>query len=285
MDWIESIECALEYMESHITEELTMEQIANEAAMSTFYFQKGFSMLCGITLGEYIRNRRLTLAGSEVVSTNQRIIDIGMKYGYDSPDAFTKAFSRFHGITPSRARRGDAVIKAYPPLHIYLTLKGGYLMEYKVVDKESFKVMGAVKRFGYDEAKREIPKFWDTFYEEGKDEKVCGMLGISFEEETKDNAFDYAIADFYKEGSPVPEGFEVRRIPALTWVVFPKRGPMPQSLQSLNEEIYSQWLPTCKDYKVAAGYNVELYDDASQYEMGTKDPNYYFEIWIPVEPK
>lgn len=101
MEWIEGISEATNYIEDNIAEELTIVNIAKRAFVSPFYFQKGFAMLCGFTVGDYIRRRRLTLAGSELVSTDEKIIDIALKYGYDSPDSFTKAFTRFHGVTPT----------------------------------------------------------------------------------------------------------------------------------------------------------------------------------------
>ena len=101
MEWTECISKAISYIEDNITEELTIEDIADQAMISPFYFQKGFAMLCGFTVGEYIKKRRLTLAGSELVSTDWKIIDIALRYGYDSPDSFTKAFTRFHGATPT----------------------------------------------------------------------------------------------------------------------------------------------------------------------------------------
>ena len=105
MEWIESIREAISYIEENITEDLSVNEIADKVNISPFYFQKGFAMLCGYSLSEYIRRRKLTLAGSEVSSTNEKIIDIAIKYGYDSPDSFTKAFIRFHGVTPSAVRK------------------------------------------------------------------------------------------------------------------------------------------------------------------------------------
>ena len=109
MGWIESVGDAIRYIEDHITEDLTMEEIAEQAYLSPYYFLKGFSMLCGFTVGDYIRQRRLTLAGSELASSDARVIDIAVKYGYDSPDSFTKAFTRFHGVTPSVAKKDGAL--------------------------------------------------------------------------------------------------------------------------------------------------------------------------------
>ena len=105
MDWVTSIHQAIQYIEEHIREELTIREIAQQAALSPFYFQKGFAMLCGMTVGDYIRQRRLSAAGLEVLTTDRKIIDIALEFGYDSPDSFTKAFVRFHGLTCRTAKR------------------------------------------------------------------------------------------------------------------------------------------------------------------------------------
>ncbi len=144
MNWSESISRAITYIENNLTEELTVEEIARHAYLSPFYFQRGFSIICGYSVSEYIRNRRLSLAGYELFHTNHKIIDIALKYGYESPDSFTKAFTRFHGATPTEVRSGTK-IKEFLPLQVNLLLKGGYVMEYKLEEKESFKVVGLKK--------------------------------------------------------------------------------------------------------------------------------------------
>ena len=146
MEWSESISRAINYIENHITEELTITDIAKQAMISPYYFQKGFSMLCGFTVGEYIKKRRLTFAGSELVSTNRKIIDIALEYGYDSPDSFTKAFLRFHGATPTAIRKGEAMVKSFAPLKIKFILTGGYTMDYKIVKKAPFTVIGGKRK-------------------------------------------------------------------------------------------------------------------------------------------
>ena len=118
MESIVGIKNALDYIEAHITEKMDYEQIAREAMLSNYYFQRVFGILCGYTLGEYIRCRRLTLAGEELSSQKVRVIDAALKYGYDSPDSFAKAFYKFHGITPSAARELGAILHALPPLSI-----------------------------------------------------------------------------------------------------------------------------------------------------------------------
>lgn len=285
MEWTECISKAISFIEDNINDELTIESIARQALVSPFYFQKGFAMLCGFTVGEYIRCRRLALAGSELVSTNTKIIDIALKYGYDSPDSFTKAFSRFHGVTPTAVRKGEAMIKSFAPLKIKLTLEGGYTMDYKVVKKDQFTIIGLSKVFAYEEAVIEIPKLWAEYFQTGKSDAVCGMYGVNIDESMSGNEFEYLIADNYDPIREIPEGFVTRIIPAYTWAVFACKGPMPQTIQDVNRKIFSEWLPSCKDYEIAAGYNIEMYSDPAEYEKGVQDEKYYCEIWIPVKQK
>lgn len=283
MDWTESISKAISYIEDNITGELTIEDIAKQAMISPFYFQKGFTMLCGFTVGEYIRMRRLTLAGGELITADRKIIDIALDYGYDSPDSFTKAFTRFHGSPPSSVRREGAMIKNFAPLKIKLTLEGGYMMDYKIVKKDAFTVVGMSKVFRYEDAAAAVPGMWAEYYRTGKQELVCSAYGVSIDKEMGGNAFEYLIADNYNPAMEIPVGFVTRTIPAHTWAVFACRGAASRSLQSTHEKIFSEWLPGCRDYEIAAGYNIEMYSDPAAYESGVEDENYYCEIWIPVK--
>lgn len=285
MEWIKSISEAITYIEDNLTNELSIEKISDCTLISPFYFQKGFSMLCGLTVSDYIRQRRLSLAGSDLVSTDEKIIDIALKYGYDSPDSFTKAFTRFHGITPTAARKDGALIKSFAPLKISFSLKGGFTMDYKIVEKDAFTVLGVSQKFRYEHAKTEIPKFWAEHYRTGKGATVCGMYGINIDESMGGKEFEYLIADDYNGESEVPEGFVAKTIPAFTWAVFPCAGTMPNAMQAVNQRIFSEWLPNCRDYEFAAGYNIEMYNDPADYPNGVKDENYYSEIWIPIKKK
>ncbi|WP_090093391.1 AraC family transcriptional regulator [Clostridium uliginosum] len=285
MEWIEGIGEAISYIEENITEEITIKNIAKKTFMSPFYFQKGFAMLCGFTVGEYIRQRRLTLAGSELVSSDEKIIDIALKYGYASPDSFTKAFTRFHGVTPTAVRKDGAMIKSFAPLKIKFLLEGGYIMDYKIVKKDSFTIMGVSKVFKYDSATTEIPQFWTEHYQTEKGEFVCGMYGVCIDESMGSDEFEYLIADNYNPSIEIPNGFVTKIIPKHTWAVFGCKGAMPKSLQDANKKIFSEWLPNCKDYEIAAGYNIEMYTNVADYPQGIQDENYYSEIWIPVKKK
>lgn len=285
MDWMAAICEAVEYIENHITDDITVEDIADKVYISPFYFQKGFSLLCGFTISEYIRNRRLSMAGNELATSQKKVIDIALKYGYDSPDSFTKAFTRFHGITPSMVQKNKSFLKTFAPLKIKLSMEGGYIMDYKIVKKNKFTVLGASKTFSYENAMKSIPEFWNTHFATGKGQYVCGMFGINIDEKMGHDTFEYLIADVYNPANDVPEGFVTKTIPAFTWAIFPCIGAMPDTLQNVNVKIFSEWLPALRDYEFAAGYCIEMYDQPSKYPKGTFDENYYCEIWVPVKEK
>ncbi len=285
MEWTECISKAIGYIEDNITETLTIQDIAQQVAVSPFYFQKGFAMLCGFTVGEYIKKRRLTLAGSELVATDRKIIDIALKYGYDSPDSFAKAFTRFHNATPASVRKGEVMIKSFASLKIKLTLEGGYTMDYKIVDKDAFTIIGIAKVLKYEDAMKTVPQLWTEFHQTGKSELICSMYGVNIDESMGGNEFEYLIADNYNPAMDIPDGFVTKVIPKFTWAVFACKGPMPQVMQDVNKKIFSEWLPGFQEYEIAAGYNIEMYNDPAAYPQGTQDENYYSEVWIPVRKK
>lgn len=285
MRWTECISDAIHYIENNITEEITIADIAKQVHISPFYFQKGFAMLCDFTVSDYIRCRRLALAGSELVATDAKIIDIAFKYGYDSSDSFTKAFTRFHGCTPTAVRKVGASIKSFAPLSIKFVLEGGYSMDYKIVEKDAFTVVGLQRTFKYEEAMQEVPKLWGEFHQMTQSKAICPMYGINTDEAMTGNEFEYLIADNYDASMDIPDGFVTKGIPKFTWAVFTCKGAMPQVMQDVNKKIYSEWLPNCKDYEIAAGYCIEMYGDPNKYAKGTQDENYYSEMWIPVKKK
>lgn len=273
--WAEGIQSAVDYIEENLTEELDIEDIAAKAYVSPFHFQRIFSVLCGMTVGDYIRCRRLTLAAQELSSSDIKVIDAAVKYGYDSPDSFARAFTKFHGISPSAAKERGASLKAFAPLRIKLTLEGGNFMEYRIVEKASFTVVGVSRSFNSDTSYREIPKFWQEHITSGGNRKICGQFGICLDGDGKN--FDYLIADIYKPWEEVPEGCITRVIPEGTWAVFPCRGALPKALQDVNTQIWSEWLPNCRDYKLGGNYDIEMYTKPAD------DPkDNYCEIWVPV---
>ena len=285
MDWVESIHRAIQYIEAHLREDLSICTVAQQAALSPYYFQKGFTMLCGMTVGEYIRQRRLSAAGLEVLMTDRKIIDIALEFGYDAPDSFTKAFARFHGVTPAALRKSGSAVRSFAPLRIKVTLEVGQNMDCRIQKKEAFTVLCRAKTFRYEEGAEQVPRFWAEHFRTGGGETVHGMYGINLDESMGGSEFEYLIADNYDPVKEIPAGFITRTIPAYTWAVFPCTGKMPQALMELNRQIFSQWLPVNTDYRIAAGINVEMYSDASRFENGVQDQDYYCEVWLPVEKK
>lgn len=188
MDYATGLQRALEYIERHLEDELELSKIAENAACSPFYFQRIFGLLCGMTLGEYIRNRRLAIAGSELSKTDSKVIDVAFKYGYDSPESFTRAFTKFHGVTPSQVKKGGCVLRSFSPLSVNLILKGGISMNYKIVKKEAFYVLEKVSRHSVndEENRKSIPAFWTQCHRDGT---VCSLA-----RETKE---DYVLGICY----------------------------------------------------------------------------------------
>ena len=268
--WTEGIQNAIQYIEANLTEELNINDIAEKAYVSAFYFQKIFGVLCGLTVGEYIRQRRLSLAGEELTAEDVRVIDVAVKYGYDSQDSFSRAFTKFHGITPSAAKEKGAKLKTFAPIHIKLSLEGGSMLEYRIVEKAAFTIMGKSRSFDTETSYVEIPKYWQEHYAMGGGEMIKGVFGACVDSDGKN--FDYFIADLYFPCIDVPKECTTHTFPAGIWVVFPYSGECPKSLQDVNTKIWSEWLPNCKEYKLSGNYSIEFYESP---ENG--------EIWVPVE--
>jgi AraC family transcriptional regulator len=291
MDWITGFQKAIDYVEDNLTEDLDYTDIAGRAFVSGFYFQRAFSIMCGYTLGEYIRSRRLSLAGSELSSGGCRVIDVALKYGYDSPDSFTKAFTRFHGITPSAARMPGANLKAFSRLTIKVILEGGSMLDYRIEKKQAFRVIGKSQIFNFSSEfiRDDIPAYWDRCHRDGTVDTLYGIsresadsgvvFGICFSEEPSGSKeFPYCIAARY-EGGAVPDGYIVKDIEAHTWAVFRCVGAMPRAIQELWSRIYSEFLPT-SGYTPAEDMDFEAY-----YEGDMDDAGYISEVWIPVVKK
>lgn len=291
MNWITAIQRAIDYTEEHLTEETDYEAIARAAASSVFHFQRIFSILCGYTLGDYIRMRRLSLAADELRRTDLKIIDIALKYGYDSPESFSRAFTRFHGVTPSQARRGESV-KIFSRLSVKLILTGGNVMNYKIVKRDPFKVV-CKKRFiskpQGNIATDDISAFWKECGADGTLTKLPefasfdnlhGILGICFTEEMANNGFPYGIGAEYNGKAPLDKGLDIVEIPAHTFAVFECRGPMPNAFRETYTKICTEFFPQNDLYEYGNGIELEVYPSAD-----VNDPNYYCEIWIAVNEK
>lgn len=273
--WIEEFQASIDFIERNLTDEPDIETIAAKAALSPFYYQRIFGALCGMTVGEYIRARRMTLAAQELNGRDVKVIDVAVRYGYDSPDSFAKAFQKFHGITPSQAREKGALLRSFAPMHIKVTMEGGTMLDYKIVEKAQFTVVGVKRRFNDETSYQEVPKFWDEWMAQGENRPVMGAFGVCSEMNGKD--FEYWIADLYMPWGDIPEGCETLVIPGGLWAVFGCKGPLPDNFQKLNTQIWTEWLPSLKGYKLAGNYNLEVYSEPAENPADTV--NY---IWIPL---
>ena len=270
--WIEGFQESIDFMEANLTENLDIEVIAGKAALSPFYYQRIFGALCGMTVGEYIRARRMTLAAQELNRKDIKVIDVAVKYGYDSPDSFAKAFQKFHGITPSQAREPGAPLRSFAPMHIKITMEGGSMMDYRIVEKAQFTIVGVKRRFNSDTSYQEVPKFWDEWMAQGDKRPIMGTFGLCLDMEGKE--FDYWIADLYFPWEDVPEGCETRVIPASLWAQFPCT---LKTLQETNTKIWSEWLPALQGYELVGEYDIEVYLAP---ESGSNEVRTF--IWVPL---
>ena len=289
MDWITGIQNAINYIEEHLTEEIDYEIVAKEVACSSFYLQRIFSILCGMTLGDYIRNRRLTLAGNELSAADDKVIDIALKYGYESPESFTRAFSRFHGVTPSEAKKDGSKLKSFSRLSVKITLSGGNIMDYKIIEKEAFDIIEKVEAHTVvdSENAKTIPDFWTRSHNDGTVKKLLDtttdrtyIFGVCYGN-LPENAktFDYSIAAKCNENTVVPEGFRKNTIPARTWAIFECKGAMPNAMQDMWHKIVSEFFPT-SGYQPTYEMDIKAYTEGN---MGSSD--YRSEIWVPVIKK
>lgn len=282
MEWTTILNESIDYMEKHLQDDISADEVADTVAVSSFYYQRAFKMLTGYTVAEYIRNRRLTLAGIELASKGAKVIDVSLKYGYETPESFAKAFQRFHNMTPIQAKTKGHLLKMFKPLTVKIIVEGGNKMECVIEKKEAFKVMEVKETFTYETGYKEIPEFCNetmATYCQGGKPKLWGMYGISVEGKAGSGVFDYYIADQYEESKKIEE-FEVLTISSYTWAVFTAIGALPTALQNMNTKIYSEWLPSNSKYEIAAGIAVEMY-----HEGDIKAADYKSEIWIPVKEK
>ncbi|MBQ6478530.1 MAG: AraC family transcriptional regulator [Erysipelotrichaceae bacterium] len=275
MDWIKTINHAIAYMEDHLNEQITLKDIAGNVNLSVFHFHRAFSLLTGMSPGEYLRKRRLSQAGAELANGNVKVIDVALKYGYETPESFTKAFTRFHGVSPMQVKKGSP-IRFMSRYTVRITIEGGQIMEYKIEKWEAMDLLVHAKDFHAETSEKQIPLFWDEYYANEEYRKIPGYLGVCAQQKTDSDVFRYGIGCNALDVEGIPEGFEIIHIPEYTWAIFKCVGPSPEAIQNMWERIYKEWLPTA-EYKMIPDYDIENYlpgDPSAQ--------NYVSEICIPV---
>ncbi|MCI9653052.1 MAG: AraC family transcriptional regulator [Acholeplasmatales bacterium] len=291
MEWVTCIKETIRFIEEHLTEKFTIDDVAKHVALSSLYLQRGFQIITGFSLGEYIRNRRLYEAGKEILATDDKMIDISYKYGYETPESFSKAFLRFHGYSPLACRKKHKDLHTFHRIQIEINVKGGNDMDFKFEELDTFKVIGLSRDISFEASYTDIPSFWNEFCQSissGSKEMLkeailnhcIGELGICFGEIGNTKTFKYMIGGFYDKG-PVPKDLEVVEIPKNLWVKFKSVGAMPNAIQELNTRIFKEWLPGNKDYEIAAEYNIEWYSR----DKNMNSSEYISEIWLPIKRK
>ncbi len=290
MDSLSSMNNALAYIEEHLTDDIDCSKLSKLSYCSEYHFKRIFSFLAGISLSEYIRRRRLTLAALDLKDSNLRIIDIAVKYGYSSADSFSRAFHSIHGVLPSNARSENQKVKAYPRMTFQLSIKGGFEMNYRIVEKEPFKLVGFKKRVPivFNGVNPEIAKMYQLLTSEViKDLKALshmepsGIISAStnFSEgrmEEKGELDHYIGVATTRDDIAK---FDILKIEAATWAVFESIGPFPETLQDVWGRIYSEWFPS-SGYEAIEGPEI-LWNESKD----TSDSKYRSEIWIPVKKK
>lgn len=295
MDWLEKMNGAISYIEDHLTSEVSYEEAARIAACSTYHFQRMFSFITEVPLSEYIRRRRLTLAAFELQNNPCKIIDLALKYGYDSPNSFTRAFQNLHGVTPTLARHAGVQLKAYPRMSFLIFIKGDIEMNYRIEEKGAFKVFGVETVVEQTNSNNEqIPQFW---YECNRNGTINRLSSIEGTEEknglvkinsvlcyrnTGENTFPYMIGIIdFKGTAKVPEDLTTIQMNPCTWAIFKSEEHTlentSEKIQAVWKRIFSEWFPT-SGYEHAGSGEMEL-----TYEK--PEGKYYSEVWIPVVKK
>lgn len=283
MEWIERLNKAMNYIEEHITEEIDYEQVAKVACCSTYHFQRMFAYMANVPLSEYIRRRRMSLAAVDLQNGSEKIIDIALKYGYNSPTAFNRAFQSIHGVAPSFVKENTIPLRAFTPISFKISIKGAEEMIYRIEKKDEFRIVGVAQPLHKEIEKNFeiVPQMWQKVAMDGTVQKLAammdtppaGILGVSVCNSLED--WRYFIAVSSKKA--IDGTLEEYMIEPFTWAIFSGEGQCPQAIQELEKRIVTEWLPT-SGYEYDNGPDVEVYLN--------EDPmNAKFEVWIPVKKK
>jgi len=282
MDWLSKMNDALSYMEDNLDSDISYEKAAQLAALSQYHFQRLFSYIAGVPLAEYIRRRRLTKAALDL-HNGDKVLDTALRYGYESPTSFNRAFKALHGITPSGAQKAGASLKAYPRISFQITIKGVTEMDYRIVEKEAIRIVGVRTYLSADMETnfKNITPFWEQTVENGGTKQIAGLinaepsglLGVSVVTEPTDEGHYYICAATDK---PVPTGMYEAIIPRHTWAIFPGSGN-PSNIKELFRRIHTEWAPI-SGYEWDDMIEIEVYLDDDPVDMK-------FEVWMPVVKK
>ena len=256
MEWTESLTKAIEYMETHMLEPIETAEIARAAKIPSLYLQKGFKIMTGYTLGEYVRYRRLYLAAVDLLTNGDKVIDLALRYGYETPESFTKAFTRFHGISPVQLKKNTQKVRSFHPLKVKVSIEGGENLPCTIEEMEAFRLIGMPFRCPIEQSFELIPKFWNDFKKQAIDNTNIGEYGVCIDEENGSRECLYLIAGRFLE-KEIPKGMMVYEVPKMMWAKFPCIGPMPGAMQAVYMSIFGEWFSGYPRYEMAMNINLE----------------------------
>ena len=270
------IEKTVDVIETNLdNQNLNIIFLSNKLFISPFYLQRIFYSLVGKTIGTYIRERRLTEAGTDI-KKGERVIDVAIKYGYESQESFTRAFKKFHGVNPGVAKKG-VIISCLPAINIKNLKQGEINMDIKIEKENAFSVIVKTKMFNEETSFENVPKFWDEYYELGHQNVVPPMLGICLNN-TKSLEFEYGIGSLKEYCNEIPNDFKEIKIPEDLWGKFYTKGKMPTAIQELWKEVI-EWVQN-SEYEIAANYDFECYSEGD-----TNRDDYVSGIWVALKLK
>ena len=274
-----SFDKMISYIEEQLTEEIDYNKLGEIVGYSPCHLQRLFLMLTNIPISEYIRHRRLSCSAYDLLDGKNSVTDVALKYQYSSPTAFNRAFKAFHGVTPKEIKKGEHFVKAYPPMHLKLSIKGATSLSYRLVTTEEFRVIGKKLQTTMENGQsyQELPAFWQSI-RQTKDipnllsmmnSQPFGLLGVSnYNPNLDENIFDYYIG--VSSSLELQDGYEELVIPKTTWATFPHPLDSPEKMQEFQQKIVMDWLPS-SGYEFAVGPDLEVYGQDNTVEM-----------WIPV---
>ena len=296
MEWIAAMQQAITYMEEHLMKEINYEDVAKHVHTSSYEFHRAFSFLTGMTANSYIRNRKLSLAGREIVETDTKITDIALKYGYETPESFTKAFTRFHGIAPKFAREESAKLVLFNPIVIKLTVEGGKSMDYRIVQTKEQKFIALVRSFRNeiinDEENHDIPDFWGECHDKNLVEPIRNLrpegkrdlYGLCSPTQAGENTFEYGIGVLIDEETMDFDATEMEKAGYRIWDVKPGTYVVFDCIGDDGNCISDTWTKFYKEFLPQMGYESETETDYEIYlEKGRT--GLFCELWIPVRRK
>lgn len=282
MDWMEKMNMAISHIEQHITDTLNSEEIAEIVGCSPYHFQRIFVCMTGVPFSEYIRRRKMSLAVADLKSGDMKIIDVALKYGYNSPTAFNRAFQSVHEIPPSLVKIDGVSVKSYPPLSFQMSVKGLESLDFKIETKEDFRVVGiSVPLYGnFESMVKPVEQIWKNAEDTGIihnlkkliSKEPSGLLEVMIPDE---NAESWRYLISVSTDAPIEESLEEYSVNAYTWAIFSYEGKTSEEIQELGQRVISEWLPT-------SGYEYADGPDIAVHAKEDKERD-VLEYWLPIK--